>query len=250
MKKEEILKAAGTPISASPVPKVMHRFNKREHIFVYYKTDKEALRKVVPEPLEIEEPIVRFELMKMHDVTGFGTYCECGQAIPVTFNGKKGEYLHMMYVDSFDAIVSGREVHAYPKKLGWPRLTYDDNTILGTLDYGINEKIRVANLTMDYKYKEMSKEDALKELTEPVYMLKIIPNYDASPRVCELVEMQNSPSDIEILEAYEGDARLQLFDHIKCPLNDLPVKEIISAKHIICNLTLGRPKPIYDYLKD
>lgn len=43
------------------------------------------------EPLELlEEPLVRFEVMSMPDATGFGSYTECGQAIPVRFRGEAG----------------------------------------------------------------------------------------------------------------------------------------------------------------
>ncbi|MFI5586168.1 acetoacetate decarboxylase family protein [Amycolatopsis sp. NPDC051758] len=40
-----------------------------------------------------------------------------------------------------EAIASGPEVAAYPKKLGKPRLFVDSDTLVGTLDHG---SIRVA----------------------------------------------------------------------------------------------------------
>ena len=38
---------------------------------------------MVPEPLEIDEPLVKFEFIRMPDSTGFGDYTEAGQVIPV-----------------------------------------------------------------------------------------------------------------------------------------------------------------------
>jgi acetoacetate decarboxylase len=105
----------------------------------------EALRRILPEPLEIDEPLVKFELMYMPDVTGLGAYTESGQLIPVSFNGVKGEYQHAMYVDSLPAIAAGREISAYPKKPGSPKLYIDSDTLVGTLDYG---SLRVATATM------------------------------------------------------------------------------------------------------
>jgi acetoacetate decarboxylase len=32
------------------------------------------------------------------------------------------------------------------------------------------------------------------------------------------------------------------------PLADLPVRRIVSASHILTNLTLPTPKPVHDYL--
>ena len=249
MKKEDILKCGATPLSASPVPLIAHRFYGREYLYIYYETDPEALRKVLPEPLEpIETPLVRFELMKMADSTGFGSYCESGQAIPCQLDGVRGDYLHMMYLDNFEAIAAGRELHAYPKKLGWPKLFVDDNTLIGTLDYGKDYKFRIANATMDYKYHPMAVEEALHTLTEPTFMLKMMRDYNGRPIKCELARVDTPIDKVKILESWTGDARLQLFDHVKCPLNDLPVRRIVKAEYIIADITLGRPRPVYDYL--
>ncbi|MDA4633023.1 acetoacetate decarboxylase, partial [Escherichia coli] len=83
-----------------------YRFINREFVVITYRTDPEALRAVVPEPLEIAEPIVKFEFIRMPDSTGFGDYTESGQVIPVRFNGKEGVYVHSMYLDD-DAPIAG-----------------------------------------------------------------------------------------------------------------------------------------------
>ena len=249
MKKEDILKCGAPPLTASPLPLLSHRFYGREYLYIYYETDPESLHTVLPEPLEcIETPLVRFELMKMADSTGFGSYCESGQAIPCRLEGVRGDYLHMMYLDNFEALAAGREVHAYPKKLGWPRLFVDDNTLIGTLDYGKDYKFRVANATMDYKYHPMAPEEAVRVLTEPAFMLKMMRGYDGRPLKCELARVDTPVDKVNVLEAWTGDARLQLFEHVKCPLGDLPVRRIVKAEHIIADITLGRPRSVYDYL--
>ena len=43
------------------------------------------------EPLEIGEPIAKYELIRMPDSTGFGDYAESGQVIPVRFRGEDDE---------------------------------------------------------------------------------------------------------------------------------------------------------------
>ena len=251
MTKEEVLKYASTPLSSSPIPQTAHRFLNREHMYIVYKTDWDALKKVVPEPLElVEEPLVRFEMMRMPQATGYGDYTECGQAIPVSYKGVRGEYLHQMYLDNFEAMASGREAHAYPKKPGHPSLYVDDNTVVGTLDYGREHPFRIANATMTYKYYPLEEKEAVRQLTEPNYMLKLVPGYSENQglRIAEMIVVQTKPENVELLEAWTGDARLQFFDHVKCPMNDLPVREIVSCSRIICNLTLGFPKVVYNYL--
>lgn len=250
MKKEDVLKHLSTPIISCPSPNVPHRFNNRGYLYIVYRTDRKALEKVVPAPLELlDEPLVRFEIMYMQDATGFGVYTESGQAIPVSYNGVAGDYLHIMYLDNFEAISAGKECSAYPKKIGYPKLRFDDNTIVGTLDYGRDTKFRIANATMTYKYEQLPEEEAARQLTAPAYMLKLYPNYDKSLRIAEMTVSTIKRENVDILEAWTGDARLQLFDHVNCPLADLPVREIVSCSYIVANVTLAKPEVVYDYLK-
>src|SRR5947209_13682991 len=193
------------------------------------------MRAVVPEPLTIGEPLVKFEVMRMPNVTGLGSFSESGQVLRVEYEGQPADYLHAMYVDSLPSIASGREVSAYPKKLGAPSLYVDSDTLVGTLDYGT---LRVATATMGFKHRPLAEDDARAEITAPTYALKIVPGYDRRPRILELVRSQIT--DITIKEAWTGPARLQLFEHALAPLADLPVREIVSASHIRVDLTLGR----------
>jgi len=234
-----------TPLSAPAFPAVQPRFFDREYLNIVYRTDPEALRAVVPAPLEIDEPLVRFEVMKMNDVTGYGPYTEAGQAIQVVFDGERGEYLHAMYLDSFAATASGREVSAYPKVMASPTLYADNGALVGTLDYGT---LRVATATMGYKQFELDRRQAEAEITVPTFMLKTIPDYDGTLRVQELVRTEIT--DVVVKAAYTGPARLQLFQHVLAPLADLPVLEIVSASHVITDLTLAPAKPVHNYLEE
>ena len=105
MKREEVLRQLTTPIGAPAYPRGPFRFNNREYLNILYRTDVDALRAVVPEPLEIDEPLVRWEIMRMPDTAGLGDYTECGQVIQVRLGQEKGEYLHSMYLDNLPALV-------------------------------------------------------------------------------------------------------------------------------------------------
>ena len=59
MKKEEVLRQYTTPTGAPAFVPGPHRFTSREYLNITYRTDREALVKQVPEPLEIDEPLVR-----------------------------------------------------------------------------------------------------------------------------------------------------------------------------------------------
>jgi hypothetical protein len=56
MRAEDVRRHAGTPLTTPVYPLRFTRFTDREYFNVVYRTDPEALRAVVPEPLEIDEP--------------------------------------------------------------------------------------------------------------------------------------------------------------------------------------------------
>ncbi|MGW7242361.1 acetoacetate decarboxylase [Streptomyces sp. NPDC054804] len=243
MRVEDVVHAPSTPLDAPAFPAGPYRFTDREYLNITYRTDPGALERVVPEPLRVAEPLVRFEVMQMPDVTGLGDYTESGQLAVVEYEGETGEYSLSMYVDNFPAIASGREIGAFPKKLGRPRLYVDQDTLVGTLDYG---SLPVARATMGYKHRPLATEKAREELTLPTFMLKKLPHYDGTPRICELVRTQID--DLTVKGAWSGPARLQLLAHALAPLADLPVLEVVSASHILTDLTLGRARVVHDYL--
>jgi acetoacetate decarboxylase len=243
---DEVRRQQTTPLGAPAYPGgPVYRFFDREYLNIVYRTDAEAMRRVVPEPLTVAEPLVKFEVMKMPNVTGLGSFTESGQVLRVEYEGEPADYLHAMYVDSLASIASGREISAYPKKLGAPTLYVDSDTLVGTLDYG---SLRVATATMGFKHRPLSEEDATSEIGQPTFALKILPGYDRRPRILELVRSQIT--HITIKEAWSGPARLQLFEHALAPLADLPVLEVVSASHIRTDLALGRFSVVYDYLAE
>ena len=115
-------RAYAMPLTSPAYPPGPYRFVNREFFIVTYRTDPDALRAVIPAPLEITEPIVKYEFIRMPDSTGFGDYTESGQVIPVSFRGQVGGYVHAMYLDDEPPIAGGRELWGFPKKLASPEL--------------------------------------------------------------------------------------------------------------------------------
>ena len=71
MDADEVRRQLTTPLGAPDYPPGgPYRFTDREYLNIAYRTDLEALRRIVPEPLVVVEPLVRFEVMRMPDVTG------------------------------------------------------------------------------------------------------------------------------------------------------------------------------------
>ena len=245
MKEREVRERAfAMPLTSPAYPPGPYRFINREFLVITYRTDPERLRRVVPEPLEVTESFVKFEFIRMPDSTGFGDYTESGQVIPVSFHSRKGGYSHCMFLNDHPPIAGGRELWGFPKKLAEPSLKAEIDELVGTLDYG---PVRVATATMGYKHKEVDRAAIKAGLAAPNFLLKIIPHVDGAPRICELVEYYLE--NIEVKGAWTGPAALSLSAHALAPVADLPVLEVVSAVHILSDVTLGLGKVVHDYLR-
>ncbi|HYA75828.1 MAG TPA: acetoacetate decarboxylase [Burkholderiaceae bacterium] len=244
MKEQEVRdRAFAMPLTNPAFPPGPYRFINREYFIVTYRTDPDALRAVIPGPLEFIEPLVKFEFIRMPDSTGFGDFTESGQVIPVSFRGQRGGYVHAMYLNDHPPIAGGREIWGFPKKLAWPEFRVEKETLGGVLKYG---PIPVAVATMGYKFKKLPHDKILASLQTPNFLLKIIPHVDGTARICELVRY--FLEDVTVKGAWEGPASLELFHHALAPVAQLPVLEVISGAHIVTDLTLGLGTVVHDYL--
>ena len=244
MTEDEIRASAyAMPLTSPAYPKPPFRFVDREFVIISYRTDPEALARVVPAPLMPADPVVKYEFINMPDSSGLGAYTESGQVIPVSYDGTPGGFTHAMYLDSEAGIASGRELLGFPKVLAQPKLEVRNDALVGTLDYN---GVRVATATMAYKYQSLDLEAARKSVEAPGYLLKILPHVDGTARVCELVRYR--ASDVTVKGAWTGPASLELHPHCFAPVAKLPVLELLSAVHLVADLTLAGGEVVHDYL--
>lgn len=145
--------AFAMPLTNPAYPRGPYKFYDREFVVITYRTDPDALRAVVPEPLELAGDTVNYEFIRMPDSTGFGDYTETGLVIPVRFRGsdgvsQEGGYVHAMYLDDNSPIAGGREIWGFPKKLATPKISHENETLVCTLHYG---SVLCVSATMGYK---------------------------------------------------------------------------------------------------
>ena len=236
-------RAFAMPLTSPAYPIGPYRFRNREYLIITYRTDPQKLRELVPEPLQVREPLVKFEFIRMPDSTGFGDYTESGQVIPVSFRGEAGSFTHQMFLNDHPPIAGGRELWGFPKKLAQPKLAVETDTLVGTLNYG---SVRVATGTMGYKHRTLDAALEARKLAGPNFLLKTIPHVDGTARICELVRYHLE--DITVKGAWTGPAALDLCSHALAPVAELPVLQVLSAKHVIADLTLGLGTVVHDYL--
>lgn len=244
MDAEDVTGAAfAMPMASPSFTRGPHRYTNREHLIVTYRTESARLEEAVPEPLALDDAVVRFEFMRMESGTGFGRYSGAAQHVPVKFAGQPGAYTHNMFLDAQGPISGGRELWGFPQKLAAPRLSVEHDTLVGALDYG---PARLATATMGYKHRALDESEALRILREPGFLLKIIPHVDGTPRICELVRFFRR--DIVVKGAWTGPCTLELHPHALAPLTDLPVLEVVDGLHLIADFTLALGEVVYDYL--
>jgi acetoacetate decarboxylase len=71
-------RAFAMPLTSPAFPLGPYRFVNREFFIITYRTDPDALRAVIPAPLEFTAPLVKYEFIRMPYSTGFGDYTESG----------------------------------------------------------------------------------------------------------------------------------------------------------------------------
>ena len=59
--------AFAMPLTNPSYPPGPYKFFNREYLIITYRTDPDALAAVVPEPLQVAEPLVKYEFIRMPD---------------------------------------------------------------------------------------------------------------------------------------------------------------------------------------
>ena len=68
MKESEVKQRAfAMPLTSPAYPIGPYRFVNREFLVITYRTDLQKLRELVPEPLQVSDPLVKFEFIRMPD---------------------------------------------------------------------------------------------------------------------------------------------------------------------------------------
>lgn len=234
-----------------PAPRWLHtypngpyRFINREFFVITYETDPKLLEDILPEELELLEPVVKFEFIRMPDSTGFGDYTESGQVIPVRYKGEEGTFTISMFLDCHAPIAGGREIWGFPKKLAKPKLLVEEDVLIGTLNYG---SVRIATATMGYKHHNLDQQLVANTMKKPVFLLKNIPGVDGTPEINQLTKTYLQ--DITVKGAWTGPGSLELHPHALAPIADFAVKRIVSAVHFVTDLTLPYGEVVEDYLQ-
>ena len=148
--RDDIIKPGfSTPLDAPMIPGFPFTFRDMRILTLVYRTDIDAIRGLLPEPLVPTGDEVMIHFYQMNDTSWLGPYNEVNVMVGAELAGQAtGAYSPYLFLSSDVGVAHGREVHGQPKKLAEPRLEFRGDLIVGTLE---RNGIEVVTGTMPYK---------------------------------------------------------------------------------------------------
>ena len=236
-----------TPFDNPLVPKFPMEMRNTEILTVFYRTDPECSRRLVPKPLETVDDLVIIHVYHMNDSDWFGNYHESAVQIPVRLPGTDitGAYSPYLYLASDGAVATGREIYGQPKKGGQPRLEVRDDLFVGTVT---RNGIDVITVTMAYKQHRVDSSELRRYGDFATNInLKVVPNVDGSTAIRQLTA--RTLGNLRVHECWSGPATVELRPNAQAPVYRLPVREVVEGFYWRTDFILPFGRVIHDYLK-
>ena len=236
-----------TPWDAPLVPEFPFTFRNVEVMTLAYRTRLDAVRALLPPPLEPTNDWVLIHIYNMNDVEWLGSYQECNVMIGARLGEKASRgYSPYIFLNSYVGLAHGREVHGQPKKFGDPRLETRKDLLVGTLN---RNGIDVITGTMAYK-QQRGTLDELKKTTYDFSVnlnYKVIPHIDGRPAIRQLTSRKLA--DVKVQECWAGPCTVELRANAQAPVYKLPVLETGTGYHWYADFTLVKGEVLHDYMK-
>jgi len=234
------------PWDSPPYPAFPFEFRDVSVLSVVYRTDQDAIRRLLPAPLRSTSDLVVFHVYNMRDVNWAGQINEANVMVGAEFDGVEGGYSPILFIDSESGLTHGREVHGQPKRLASVETRLDQDLVVATIR---RNGIDVATLTSSYK-RERADLAELKDYFdfELNINLKLIPHITGQPAVRQLTARRLT--DLRVHECWRGPATVELRPHATVPLHRLPVVETLAGYLWRADFTLVEGTVLHDYLEE
>jgi acetoacetate decarboxylase len=193
-------------------------------VMVMFRTKADVVKKVLPQPLEPDPASTGTAYVAEFHRTNFGvTYNEAALSVSAQYKGEVGNYCLSMPVTNDMALIGGREVYGFPKKIAETiHVKREGNKVAGVC---IRKGISIIEIKVN-----------LTGPAEPGTLLPTVPNYlfkhfqdprldrfDYNPR---LVKQYNQ---IDWGKVELGEGKLALAKSKYDPIHEIPVEEVLMA---------------------
>ena len=235
-----------TPFDSPLYPRFPMEMRNVEILTVFYRTDIDAARRLIPAPLELLSDIVIIHIYHMHDADMFGDYYESAVQLPVALPGAgvSGAYSPYLYLSSMGAVAVGREIYGQPKKGGEPRLEVRGDLFVGAVR---RNGIDIITATLPYKQRraELSEMLEISDFRTNIN-LKIINGVDGKIAIRQLTA--RTFENVTVHECWTGPATVELRPNAQAPVYKLPVREMMAGFYWRTDFTLPWGRVLHDYL--
>ncbi|WP_137391395.1 acetoacetate decarboxylase [Rhodoligotrophos defluvii] len=244
---DDILKPGfSTPWDAPPAPPFPFTFRNVEVMTLAWRTDQDAVARVLPPPLEAASDVVLAHIYKMNDTEWLGPYYESNVMVacrlPAT--GEAGGFSPYLFLSSDGGVIQGREVHGQPKKLGTPHLEVRGDAWVGTVS---RNGIDVLTGTMAYKQQpaEIARLSGYFDFALNIN-LKAIDHIDGRPAIRQLTARRLGA--LTVHECWSGPCTVELRPNVQAPIYRLPVRDMLEGFWWRADFTLVPGRILHDYL--
>jgi acetoacetate decarboxylase len=217
-------------------------FYDAEMLTIYFETKPEVVKRLLPPPLKPAKDPLGGAFVANYPKTNFGvTYLESALFLLAEYNGEEGAFCLAMPVTSDMALILGREVFGYPKKMADIFLRRDGDRVEGwTERHGTRFFEARARLTGKFNSEDAQKimmERMATQADMVVYNFKFFPapgrdGFDYPPRLIREV-VQLRPNSIEM---GEGELTFRSSDHDYW--GDVEIVRVLGALYTIGTNTM------------
>ncbi|OGL45518.1 MAG: hypothetical protein A2161_16770, partial [Candidatus Schekmanbacteria bacterium RBG_13_48_7] len=214
---------------------------KAEIINIIFETSMEAVKKILPPPLEPpDEPVASF-FVATYGRTSFGAlpYREAGLFVRASYKGKIGNYCPFMLVTDDIALIQGREICGFPKKMGEINITREGEKVVAFVRRK-NKDLAKLHASLNRAVRPGSHQPVF---GEKVFLFKYFWNpemtgFDYNPKLIEIA------IDEELTALEEGEGLLSFGESKYDPIHEIPPLRILGSTYSRGNVYLHPAKVI------
>jgi len=213
-----------------------------EILAVYFETTPEVIEKLLPPPLEpASKPIGMTFVANYPKTNGNFSYLESALFLWASHAGQEGAFCLSMPVTNDMALIVGRELSGFPKKMAQIKLKHDGENVTGwTERHGSRIQEISANLTgtfNDESLRDMVLETYKGDQNQVIYNTKYFPapdrlGLDYNPRLIR-EEAKFRPDVLKV-----GEASIKFESSKHDPWGDVEVVRTIGAVYSVGHNTL------------
>lgn len=231
-----------SPLSERPP----YRYRDCRAVNLLFRTDPAVMEGLVPAPLSAdpEKPLILY--VGHYEFADFEmTYNEAGLLAPVRLGGvPAGSFAVVLYLDTANPIVGGREIYGWPKKDA-ERVRFDERENRITA-----EVTRYGRRIIEVSFEAGETVEPIPPRPPaPIHFLKLIPSIEKAgkPDVLKLNSLVIDPDVITSLRVGRGTLVFgeSPYDSF---LSRIPVTQVVYSEAITHDFTLGYGRVVHDYL--